>query len=139
MSPGTNAVRKRSPTLTPIWSPSTIRTIEGGMICPSVPAAEITPRLSFSSYPLRSITGSDMRPIAVTLAPTTPVAAASSAPTKITPTARPPRNRPNRTPIVSRSCSASLLFSSTVPMKIKNGTASRTWFDIVPNVRSGRA
>ena len=44
-SPGSNAALKSDPTGTPIWSPRTIRTIEGGMICPSVPAAAITPRL----------------------------------------------------------------------------------------------
>ena len=85
------------------------------------------------------MTGSEMSPMAVTLAPTTPVAAASNAPTKTTPTASPPLNRPNRSPMVSSSCSASFDFSSTVPIKMKNGTARSVKFDIVPKVRSGSA
>ncbi len=77
--------------------------------------------------------------MAVTEAPTTPVAAASSAPTMMTPRASPPRKRPKRRPKVSRSSSASRDFSSIVPMKMKKGTASSVKFDIVPNVRSGMA
>ena len=57
-------------------------------------------------------------------APTTPVAAARSAPTPITPMANPPRKRPKRRPIVSNKSSAKSDFSRTVPMKMKNGTAS---------------
>ena len=33
----------RSPTEIPSWSASTTRTMLGGMICPSVPDARITP------------------------------------------------------------------------------------------------
>jgi hypothetical protein len=57
------------------------------------------------------MTGSEITPMATTDAPTTPVAAASKAPTK--------------TMVVSRS-SASRARSSTIPIKMKNGTASRT-------------
>jgi hypothetical protein len=42
-NPGMNAPLKRSPTETPSWSASTISTMLGGMICPSVPLAAITP------------------------------------------------------------------------------------------------
>ena len=65
-------------------------------------------------------------PIATTLAPTTPVAAASSAPTNTTASARPPRIRPNSRPMVVSRSSASRDFSSIVPMKMKKGTASST-------------
>ena len=85
------------------------------------------------------MTGSEIRPIATTEAPTTPVAAASMAPTTTTASARPPRRRPNSMPIVRSRSSASCDFSSIVPMKMKNGTASRTPFDITPKTRSGNA
>ena len=42
-SPGISAPRKRSPTEMPSWSASTISTTLGGMICPRVPDARITP------------------------------------------------------------------------------------------------
>ena len=64
--------------------------------------------------------------MATTEAPMTPVAAASSAPTKTTARASPPRTGPNNMPMVCRRSSASFDFSSMVPMKMKNGTASRT-------------
>jgi hypothetical protein len=85
---------------------------------------------------LRSITGSEIIPIAVTDAPTTPVAAASSVPTRTTAIARPPRIGPKSNPIVSRRSSASPDFSSIVPMKMKKGTDSSTPLLITPNVRS---
>jgi hypothetical protein len=67
-----------------------------------------------------------MLPMATTDAPTTPVAAASSVPTKTTPSASPPRSGPNSLPIVVSRSSASFDFSRTMPMKMKNGTASST-------------
>ncbi|MCY1525535.1 hypothetical protein D9M68_605160 [compost metagenome] len=54
------------------------------MICASVPDAAITPEASRLSYLYFSISGSEIRPIEITEAATTPVVAASSAPTKIT-------------------------------------------------------
>ena len=95
----------------------------GGIICPRVPDAEMTPNVKSSLYPLRNMTGIEMSPIAVTDAPTTPVAAASRAPTPITPNASPPLKRPNKMPMVSNRSSANLDFSNTVPMKMKNGIA----------------
>ena len=41
--PGITAPRNRLPTETPNWSPSTTSTTLGGMICPKVPEAAITP------------------------------------------------------------------------------------------------
>ena len=64
--------------------------------------------------------------MATTLAPTTPVAAASSAPTNTTASASPPRIPPKSAPMVVSRSSASLDFSSMVPMKMKKGTASST-------------
>ena len=72
------------------------------------------------------MTGSEMLPMATTEAPTTPVAAASIAPTTTTPSASPPRSLPKSVPIVVRRSSASFAFSNTSPMKMKNGTARST-------------
>ncbi len=83
--------------------------------------------------------GSEMRPIEITDAATTPVVAASSAPTKITAYARPPRIGPNSWPIVSSRSSAIPLRSRISPMKVKNGTASSVSLDITPQIRSGSA
>ena len=64
--------------------------------------------------------------MATTEAPTTPVAAASNAPTNTTARARPPRRPPNSFPMVVNRSSARRVRSSTVPMKTKKGTASST-------------
>ena len=61
-----------------------------------------------------------------TVAPTTPVEAASSAPTITTEIASPPRIVPNSWPIVSSSASAIFERSSTAPMKMNSGTATST-------------
>ena len=66
--------------------------------------------------------------MATTLAPTTPVEAASSAPTSTVETARPPRTEPNRRPMDSSNCSARRVFCSTMPMKMNSGTAISTTF-----------
>src|SRR6478672_1903277 len=83
--------------------------------------------------------GSEMRPIEITLAATTPVVAASSAPTKTTAYASPPRSGPNSWPIVSSRSSAMPERSRISPMNVKNGTASSVSFDITPHTRSGSA
>src|SRR3989344_4872882 len=62
--------------------------------------------------------GSEIRPIEITEAATTPVVAASSAPTKITASARPPRMGPNSCPMVSSRASGSTF--NSIPMKAKN-------------------
>jgi len=54
----------------------------------------MTPDDNSFEYPYFSITGIEMRPIATTDAPTTPVAAANSAPTNTTAIASPPRTAP---------------------------------------------
>ena len=80
------------------------------MICPSVPAAHIVPQPSAWSYLYFSMTGKLITPIATTLAPTTPVEAARSAPTKIVLIAIPPRISPKSIPMLSSSLSASFDF-----------------------------
>ena len=83
--------------------------------------------------------GSEINPIEMTEAATTPVVAASSAPTKMTAKASPPRTGPNSWPIVSSRSSAMPLRSRISPMKVKNGIASRVSFSMMPNTRSGSA
>ena len=75
----------------------------------------------------------------MTEAATVPVIAPSSAPTRITEYANPPRNGPNSCPIVSSSSSASPQRSRIAPMKVKNGIDSSSWFEAMPKMRSGSA
>ena len=67
--------------------------------------------------------GNDINPIAITVAPTIPVVAASNAPTKITDIPRPPGMGPNNCPIVTKRSSAIFDFCSIIPMKINKGIA----------------
>jgi len=83
--------------------------------------------------------GKEIRPIEITDAATTPVVAASIAPTKITAKARPPRTGPNNWPMVSSRSSAMPLRSRIRPMKVKNGIASSVSLLITPQIRSGSA
>ena len=76
--------------------------------------------------------GSEIRPMAITVAAITPVVAASSAPTSTTAKASPPRTRPNSWPTVSSNSSAMPLRSSTSPMKVKNGIASSVGLETMP-------
>src|SRR5262245_41206333 len=121
-----------------MMSPSSTRMTLGGMICPSVPEAQIVPVISRLSYPRRIMVGSDTSPMVMTLAPTIPVDAARMAPTTTTEIAMPPRSRPNSRAIVSSSSSARPDFSSTTPMKTNSGTAMSVTFVIVPQMRKGR-
>ena len=83
--------------------------------------------------------GSEMSPIEITDAATTPVVAASIAPTRMTAIARPPRIGPNSWPMVSSRSSAMPDRSSTRPMNVKNGIASSVSFCMIPKMRSGSA
>ena len=76
--------------------------------------------------------GSEIRPMVTTVAPTTPVEAASKAPTMITEKPSPPRTLPNSLPMVTSRRSAMPERSSTTPMKMKSGTATRTSLVISP-------
>jgi hypothetical protein len=83
--------------------------------------------------------GSEIRPIEITEAATTPVVAASSAPTKITAKARPPRSGPKSCPMVSSRSSAMPERSRISPMKVKKGMASKVSLLMMPKMRSGSA
>src|SRR6478735_6226147 len=85
------------------------------------------------------MTGSEISPIASTEAATTPVVAASSAPTKMTAYATPPRIEPNNCPTVSSRSSAIPLRSRISPMNVKKGMASSVEFAMMPSTRSGNA
>ncbi len=61
----------------------------------------------------------------MTVAATTPVAAARRVPTKITATPIPPRRGPMSIPILVRRRCASPDFSNTAPMNTKNGIARK--------------
>ena len=74
-----------------------------------------------------------------TVAPTTPVEAASSAPTMITDRPRPPRILPNTLPIVISRDSAMPDRSRMTPMKMKSGTATRTSLVMKPMYRDASA
>ena len=76
--------------------------------------------------------GSEIRPIEITDAATTPVVAASMAPTRITAIATPPRMGPNSWPTVSSKSSAMPLRSRINPMSVKNGMASIVSFCMMP-------
>ncbi len=67
-----------------------------------------------------------------TVAPTMPVDAARSMPTKITEMPSPPRRRPNSSPMVSRSCSAMRARSRVTPMNTNKGTATSTSLVMMP-------
>ena len=109
--------------------------MEGGIICPNVPDAQITPVDKVFLYLCLSITGSEITPIAMTLAPTTPVEAASRDPTKMVEMAKPPLILPNKSPMASNNCSANLVFCRITPIKINKGTAIKMVFCITLMMR----
>ena len=67
--------------------------------------------------------GKEISPIAITVAPTIPVVAASNAPTKITEIPSPPGIGPNSCPIVTKRSSAIFDFCNIIPIKMNNGIA----------------
>ena len=77
------------------WSATIIKTTEGGIICPNVPEAVIIPVANVLLYLAFSIEGKDIRPMAITVAPTMPVVAANNPPTKTTEIPNPPGILPN--------------------------------------------
>jgi len=120
-------------------SPNKTSTIDGGIICPSVPAAATVPVAIFGSYPLLNIVGRDKSPIVTTVAPTIPVDAANKAPTIDTDIPKPPLIFWKTLSIFSKSSSATFDFSNIVPIKTNSGTAIRISFVIVPNILWGIA
>ena len=83
--------------------------------------------------------GNEISPMEITAAATTPVVAASNAPTKTTATAKPPRTGPNTWATVSSRSSAMRLRSKIIPIKVKNGMASSVSLDMMPTTRNGSA
>ena len=75
----------------------------------------------------------------ITAAATTPVVAASRAPTRITAMATPPRTGPKTWPTVSSRSSAMPDRSRMMPMKVKKGMASKVSFCMMPKMRKGSA
>ena len=69
------------------------------------------------------MTGSEISPIATTVAPRMPVVAASSAPTTTTEMPRPPGTGPNSWAMVMSRSSAIFERSSMMPMKMNSGIA----------------
>ena len=83
--------------------------------------------------------GSTISPMVTVVAPTTPLAAASSTPTTITEKPRPPGSAPNSRPMVSNKSSAMRERSSITPMKMNSGMASSTSLLMTPKMRAGSA
>ena len=108
------------------------------MICPKVPVAEIKPVERSCGYPCFKNAGKEIKPIAITVAPTMPVLAASKAPTKITERPSPPLKPEKKSDILSRSSSATFDFSNNTPIKINKGTAIKVEFVITPKILFGR-
>ena len=69
--------------------------------------------------------GSEINPIATTVAPTMPVVAASKAPTKTTEMPKPPRIGPNNWAIATSRSSAIFERCSMIPMNTNKGIAIR--------------
>ena len=109
----------------PSWSAKIIKTIDGGIICPNVPEEQTMPLARDLSYLLFNMAGKEISPIAITVAPTIPVVAASNAPTKITDMPNPPGIGPKSWPIVTNKSSAILERCNIIPIKMNNGIAIR--------------
>ncbi len=113
--------------------------IEDGIRIPSVPAEAIVPTASSLLKPRSIIAGKAMSVSITTEAPTMPVVAAMMVPISVTDIASPTGTRRMST---CRQCSKSLatpLRSSTVPMKMNIGTATRIGLDAAePKMRGSR-
>ena len=106
--------------------------MDGGIIWPKVPVAQIVPAARLGSYFLDSIIGREMSPIAITVAPTIPVLAAINAPTNITEIAKLPLKPPITSAILLNRSWAKFDFSRSTPMKTNKGTATRVILVISP-------
>jgi len=109
-----------------------MRTIEGGIIWPSVPAAAIEPAERLGAYPFFSNAGKAITVIVTTVAPTIPVDAASKAPTRVTDNCNPPGAPRNIRLMASNRSSAIRDFSRIRPMNTKKGIASNVGFVTMP-------
>ena len=77
--------------------------------------------------------GNEIKPIAITVAPTIPVLAANKVPTMITEIPKPLFKFPNISDIDSKSFSAIFDFSKITPIKTKRGTATKVELVMIPN------
>ena len=82
--------------------------------------------------------GSEITPMAITLAATVPVMAPRMAPTMMTAKPRPPGRLPNSWPVPSSRSSARPQRSRMAPMKVKNGIDSSSSLETMPNSRRGK-
>ena len=93
MKPGTNAALNRACIDVSVISPYMIKTIDGGIMVPSEPEAQMVPMARFWLYPRRNICGSAIKPSNTTSPPIIPdIAAITTAITEVT-SAIPPRVR----------------------------------------------
>ena len=131
------AAANRVPRPVPRMSESRISTRLGGMIWPRVPDAQMVPQASDFEYPRRRNTGRVSRPKVTTVAPTMPVDAPMSTPTRMIESPMPPRRPPAAWPITSSSSSARRERSSITPMNTNSGIAIRIWLSTTPKMRIG--
>ena len=132
--PGNSIPNIRSPIETLATGPSSTTTIEGGMMVPSEPPAQITPEISALSYLYLSITGMVSRPTTVSVAPITPEEAANTTHIRMVAMASPPGSRRVHRWIASNRRSAMPARSSIAPMKMNSGTAASTKFDAMASI-----
>src|SRR5688572_2681307 len=124
----------RSPMETLATGPSRTTTIDGGMMVPSDPPAQITPEISALSYRYFNITGMVSSPTTVSVAPITPDDAANTTHIRTVAMASPPGSRRVHKWIASNNRSAMPARSSIAPMKMNNGTAASTKFDAMASI-----
>ena len=132
--PGISIPNMRSPIETLATGPNRTTTIDGGMMVPSEPPAQITPEIRALSYLYFSITGIVSSPTTVSVAPITPDEAANTTHIRTVPIARPPGSRRVQRWIASNSRSAMPARSSIAPMKMNSGTAASTKFDAMASI-----
>ena len=124
----------KSPTETSATGPRTTTTIEGGIIVPRDPPAQIVPEIKPLSYAYFNMTGIARRPTTVSVAPITPEEAANITHITMVPIAKPPGKRRVHKCTASKSRSAIPERSSIAPMKMNKGTAARTKFDATASI-----
>ena len=111
--------------------------IDGGMIWPSVPLAQIRPLESRGEMPAFSIAGRLTRPSITTVAPMMPVEAAIIALNRRTESARPRADEPSMSRRTLSMFSASRERSRTTPISTNSGTAINRPLVITPHTRLG--
>ena len=115
--------------------------MDGGITWPSVPEAAMVPVARRTSYPCRSMVGSAISVMVITVAPTIPVEAASRVPTRITAKPSPPRTPASRRLAMLSRSSATRERSRITPISTNRGTAISVWLCMIelPSIRLGKA